>query len=357
MALKTPFYMPSIRAFSVACENPGDPAVGPAVRYRLGMFGHLRSILIAVAAAAALGCPLPPEEQCQNDLDCDEGKCVQNPESEQDDKVCAAACGPDDPCTDSEACINVASGGGACFEVDGNRPVNDACSLDTQCESGACEGDVGNRRCVEVCGSDGECSDGDTRCTLVPPRRVCLAPLDNKTTGEACDTPRQCASGYCINAPHVAESSFCADGCGNGESDCEGDNVCAELETGAHVCVPAAADGEPCIAAGICAGGRCVNDDGDNICASNCDDWSCATGFACLPAGDAPVCVPTTDDRAPGEDCDTHRDCSSGHCEHFATDSVDWGKICADTCIAEECGAETVCWEVDPGPSLCGPIP
>ena len=64
------------------------------------------------------------------------------------------------------------------------------------------------------------------------------------------------------------------------------------------------------------------------------------------------------DSRPAGEPCTSARECESGHCAHFATDTEELGTLCADPCAEDgTCGGGLVCWQDGAGTDVCGPSP
>lgn len=303
-----------------------------------------------------------PADECQESTDCDGGAlCVVETDGH---RACAAVCGADNPCPEGSACVED-DGVFACYEIVGDLALGEACAKDTECLSGACVGDeTAGMFCAQPCVVDDECPT-EQRCYVADQRKVCLEPLDDREAGEACTTPRECASARCVQLLE-GDDAICLDGCAPDEG-CTGPRNCVELETGAHVCVDYVPDGTACTTPIICQRGRCVADEGgDGVCTGPCgEDESCADGWACVEDDEgAPICMPLTDQKAAGEDCASARECASGHCARFATETEDFGTLCADPCIPganegeQTCAdEELVCWEVPEGPDLCGPFP
>lgn len=316
-----------------------------------------RGLLVVCIAWAALlpllACPPPPKQQseCDRDEDCDGNLICAGPDD--DVRACVAACGAENPCEAGYACMEV-GGRPGCFRIQGNLQVGEPCDDDTACASGACVGEKEEKRCVAMCAADLGCPD-ETGCYLVGPRKVCLAPLDDRAAGEACETPRQCASGRCVTAEHLGPGAFCADACAEADP-CSAGLVCVTLVIGAQVCVQPAEDGAPCTTPDICANGRCVADvGGESLCTGPCAaDGACANSWQCVEDDEgSPICMPPLDDRAVGEACASSRECLSGACARFG----DHGSLCAEPCVQGACEGELVCWETNPGEGYCGPVP
>ena len=309
------------------------------------------SLLVVVFASCSTA---PPDDEivCRDDDDCGEREvCV----TIDDEPACVLPCDLSNPCDGDQVCIDH-DGTGVCEPIRGDLVVGEPCGNDTECASGACAIEPGGPVCVMDCTAGQSCLSG-TRCLQSGPRLLCLSPLDDRVDGEACETPRDCLSSFCVKVPHQ-ETAVCAAGC---ETTCADGLVCVPIEAGGQVCVTAAEDGAPCESNAICAGGTCITDvDDTQYCVSACVDGDCATeGHACVTTTDgAEVCLPPLDDRAPGEACDGARDCASGHCGGFSTESEDFGDRCAEPCDDEgACDAGFTCWLTDVGPDLCGPIP
>jgi hypothetical protein len=270
-------------------------------------------------------------------------------------------CSATDPCNEGFACQIAEDGETAlCAELVESRAAGEACDNALQCASGACVGDD-EKTCVETCPGRAPCED-PLKCFLVEVNFVCLTPLDDRVSGEACDTPRQCASGYCVDVPHVGNPT-CFEPCED-DGSCPGDLGCHPLEFGGQVCVPLAEDGAACESDDVCAGGHCVKDTGQSgdplICASACGPFrSCDAGYACVDElGGEPLCAPLVDDRGLDESCDRPRQCLSGHCVTFDTGDGILGTLCAEPCgDSGTCPDDKICWEAESGPDVCGPIP
>ncbi|MBI1949596.1 MAG: hypothetical protein HYS27_28175 [Deltaproteobacteria bacterium] len=320
------------------------------------------SLAVVVVALAAGGCPTG--RNCAVNGDCDVDQvCVAD--DDEGTAVCAQPCAADLACTAGMACIERGDGSfeGACLVVTGTAEAGDACADDRECRSGACEG-TANPICVEQCTDDRTCDDAAKRCILDGIRRVCVPPTGDLAAGASCVDPRECASGTCVDPPDPVEGEpappVCADNCTQA-TDCprQGD-ACVRLLGGARACLEPLADGLACQASSACAGGFCLEDiDGALKCASACVDETCAEGFACVDDSDGyRVCLPQLDTRASGEPCTSARECASGHCAHFATETEELGTLCADPCGENDtCTDGLVCWTDDNGTNVCGPTP
>lgn len=326
-------------------------------RTRRGAAGHLRFHLPGLTGAWLLlitvlrmGCaPAGPPGACKSDDECAlPQRCLGT-----DDRFCGIPCGADRPCGAGFACV-AGTSAPSCERLEDDRPVGASCTADTECASGACVGDDDAARCVGLCQEDLSCGE-EERCFFVGLRTVCLSPLDDRATGESCETPRQCASGRCVALPHLGETGRCVAPCDENRS-CGEPEVCVALEIGTDVCVPAADDGVPCDGPAICAGGRCVADlDGVAICTESCGEGqSCDEGWSCVADADGQaVCMPRLDTRPDGVACDVSRECASGICARFA----DFGTLCASACAdMDACPEGQICWSSDAG-GLCGPLP
>ncbi|OGQ23579.1 MAG: hypothetical protein A2138_10345 [Deltaproteobacteria bacterium RBG_16_71_12] len=326
------------------------------------MYPLLGAAALAAAFAATTGCPT--QQSCQTDADCVDGLvCARD--DEENVSVCSRPCAADLPCEAGLACIERGDGSfeGACLVVNGEVEVGDPCSGDRECRSGACEGGA-NPVCVEQCTDDQTCEDAANRCILDSVRRVCVPPTGDLPAGEACVDPRECASGTCVDPPDPIEGDpappVCADNCSEATDCPRGGDACVRLQGGARACLAPLADGLTCQASSACAGGFCLEDvDGSLKCASACVADLCADGFACVDDTEGHrVCMPQLDTRAAGEPCTTARECASGHCAHFATETEELGTLCADPCGENDtCSGGLVCWTDDNGTDVCGPAP
>lgn len=332
------------------------PLAAPRGRSLLALCSPRWALVGALAGLLPLlACPTPPKPQseCDQDADCRGGDICVGPDD--DVRVCTAPCGADRPCQEGYACI-AEDGRPGCFRIEGTLQTGEACDEDTQCASGACVGEKEAKHCVELCAEDLSCPD-DQGCFLVGPRKVCLTPLDDRTAGEACETPRQCGSGRCVAVEHVGTGGFCVDACGEGGACASEGHACVTLDIGAQVCVPAAEDGTPCHTPEICQNGRCVTDvDGEAICTGVCGEGdTCAEGWTCVHDDEGtPICMPRLDDRQAGEPCESARECASGTCASFQGH----GALCAEPCGPDNtCPDGELCWETDSGTGLCGPPP
>ncbi len=330
----------------------------PPVRVLLPL--ALVVVTLAMAQCTCVGGG-PPDE-CATETDCAGGAvCVRELDGHL---ACAAVCGVENPCPEGSACVED-EGTFACLGIIGELELGEACGEDTECLSGACVGDdVAGHFCAKPCSADGECPSAQ-RCYVADQRSVCLEPLDDRAAGEQCETPRQCAGARCVQLLE-GDEAICLDGC-LPEQGCSGPRNCVELDTGAHVCVDHVPDGTACTSPIVCEHGRCIADvDGASLCTGPCGaDDTCAGGWVCVEDDEgAPVCMPLLDDKAAGETCSSARECQSGHCARFATETDDYGTLCADPCIEGDtpeqptCSDEAlVCWQVSEGPDLCGPFP
>lgn len=317
-------------------------------------------LLLPIAATLALFSACPPPNECADDTGCADGqRCV--PDGGR--LVCLASCNADRPCPNGQACVLEPSGDAAtCREIEGNLENRRECTEDTQCLSGACVGeDGGVKVCVAVCTDDADC--GEDRCFAVGPRQVCVTPLDDRDDGAACDSALECASTRCVVLPHIdPDEGRCVSACEDAQTCGEGEG-CAALVEGGQVCIVLAEGGEACFNDETCAEGSCVIDDAQNeaeICAGECDaDLACAAGFACVNDQEGIArCLPTIEQRDPGETCSSARECGSGFCGDFSSGGEGFGAECAVQCDdAGGCEGERVCYQTEVGPGLCGPIP
>lgn len=324
------------------------------------------SFVVAVVAATAVpsGCGTP---SCVLDDDCDTGfACVESPE-DPDLRVCRPACAADIRCPAGQACVKNEDGDleGVCLVLPGDKAPGEDCTDDLQCTTGACgpgtpDATENELICVETCDVETPCPDDALRCTLDGLQYVCVAPLDDRAAGEACDDPRECLSGTCVVRPAVdgaPADPVCADNCSATVPCQDPSRVCVRLEGGARACLEALEDGARCTSKDSCVGGFCIEDvDGKAVCASACVAGGCEDGFACVKDEDGnDVCMPALDDRADLEPCESARECASGHCVSFAGAGV----LCASPCgDGGTCPAELVCYlDANDAPTFCGPTP
>ncbi|MDP2340740.1 MAG: hypothetical protein Q8O67_07275 [Deltaproteobacteria bacterium] len=297
---------------------------------------------------ACAGCSCDAEVPCVDDGCGDEGLCSEG--------TCVAPCSLDAPCDDGFTCVKDASPQGShCLPITGDSDVDDACDDDQECASGACAAG----RCVATCTLDVPCPAA-LRCVLDGPRRLCVPPAGDLDDGALCSDSAECLSGTCVRPPiPVGEAAaVCAAAC-DVDHACDDDaDLCLALLDGGRACLPPLDDGAPCAGGDTCTGGFCIEDRAGPICASPCDNGTCAAAtFVCVDddEGNA-LCLPEFDSRADGEACTDRRECQSRTCGNF----VDGGtsvELCASPCPAEGCGPDRVCWEADVGDDLCGPIP
>jgi hypothetical protein len=330
-------------------------------------------IVVAMGAGAVLLVPLavssctPPSCDVGVAGECGEGEvCVEGAEGLGE---CTRACAADLRCPQGQACIARDDGSfeGACLAITGSFGRGEQCTGDRDCLSGACLGEDGTRVCVDVCSLDAPCSDAADLCTLEGLRRVCAPPLDDRAAGELCASPSECVSGTCVVPPgQDLADAICVDNCSPDLACTVEGEVCVRLTGGARACLTPLADGVPCQASSACAGGFCILDLDDQLkCASACDDGACAEGFACDVDNEGnQVCMPVfADPRPSGETCESPRECLSGHCARFnapefdGRPAIDFGTLCADPCVDEECSGDLVCWGDPEGTDVCGPDP
>jgi hypothetical protein len=316
------------------------------------------TVVVVVGLGLGIGCG--PGDQCAVDDECGAEQIC---EISDGARQCLDTCHADKPCPSGFACVlQPGEENAVCLGIIGDLEDRRECTLDTQCASGACVGEEdGVQACTSTCAGDEDCG-GDERCYVLAQRKICAPPLEDRPTGDGCDSPRECASARCVVLPHVdPDEGRCVDGCETDDTCGEGEG-CATLVLGGDVCVDLGDDGEVCANSDTCEGGICIIDtfqEGDEICTSSCGELEdCPEGFACVPDQDEfLVCMPVLEQGAAGDVCDSARDCASGHCGDFT--SGGFGPQCADPCDAQDqCADEDrVCYETDFGPNLCGPIP
>ncbi len=325
----------------------------------------LRAAVVVAACAllgalTVVGCTKPT---CVVNSECGDGLVCVDDGSSEGTRTCRRACAADLGCPGGQACLPRDDGllEGACLDVTGKKQVGDTCAGDLECGTGACSAPTADAVCVDVCDRDVPCADASTRCVLDGLRHICAAPTGDLATGESCVESSDCTSGTCVLPPE-SDQPVCVDDCA-ADADCTGDGIaCLRLVGGARACLPQLGDGVACQAASECHGGFCVEDvDGQKKCASACVDGGCADGFSCETDLDQnAVCVPVLDTRADGAACTQARECASGHCAHFVTDTDDLGTLCASPCNTDgTCDAPLACWQ-DPDPNgtdVCGPSP
>jgi hypothetical protein len=320
--------------------------------------------LLLVAALARCGCSGPdPGTPCETEEQCSGGEVCAEVEGRS---ICAEQCGDDNACPPGNACLDSPEGL-VCVGIAGDLPTGAKCLADTECASGMCHGSSdpdADRFCVDLCETDDTCADGQL-CYLADHRNACLTPHPNpEQAGGACpDGPIQCESRYCVRVEEDDSVGTCLDAC-EPATGCGGTLICVGLSDDDFVCVDPIADGEACTGPLRCEGGRCVeDDDGSRFCTGPCESHGdCAGDWLCVvTSGEDRICLSPTDTRAAGEECESARECASGHCARFSVPDAgpDFGTLCADPCDSDGSCADSslVCWDVDPDPDLCGPFP
>ena len=157
------------------------------------------------------------------------------------------------------------------------------------CDLGlVCISDGTSSYCARRCVGAVDCGDAHTCTRTAAGNRVCArGPVEGGEVagkGEACGPALGCAAGLtCVSQKGVRQ---CVGPCVDGT--CEAGAACAQLESGALVCVPADDGaptlGEPCDPAGLCAPGLlCLEDRGLRYCTRSCAQDDCGFGVTCVP--------------------------------------------------------------------------
>lgn len=245
---------------------------------------------------------------CQQDLDCQGGKCLELSVSGRAYRVCSKLCCAETDCPTQDSAGN----GVGCIEFYGanfcltdrifagtgvklQRAVGQACgpsANDNWCRSGLCRTDSGTRSCQATCCSNADC--GAFTCAFRPgfspgemAHHACERNLTGGTNNTPCSSELDCAAFMCIP---LGQQPFCADTCCTAR-DCPSGWACTQLESGqtrytnvGMACIPnsgGAPAGAACTVgvypnecqSGVCAAGTCRN--------PCCYDADCATTEAC----------------------------------------------------------------------------
>jgi len=305
---------------------------------------------------------------------------------------CGRACTSSADCA-GDTCVNITGVGGQCVRVSGRNPTctgtmggggPTGCRSDTDCapsdrcntSTGACEARpvVGGPLGAE-CGTAAECTSGlclagrcSQTCDWLTPTScpagflcsgeatgscgsgsgVCVAgDPGGGALGAACGASSECASGYCA-------SGTCSTPCiPGGAAGCADGYACQVGSLpGCGSCQQSGTLGDPCEMNDDCTSSLCAALTGDGFCTQLCDGaGSCPTGFSCLDAGGAQVCVP--DAGGLGSECATNEECLSGIC----ADEGD-ARYCTRLCDprATPCPTAFACVATsDPATRICRP--
>ncbi|MCC7109150.1 MAG: hypothetical protein IT382_07675 [Deltaproteobacteria bacterium] len=191
---------------------------------------------------------VPPTDEleagapCTDPRQCLAGTCIDPPDAadgEPRPPVCADNCSEAADCPrEGDACVRLVGGARACLE-----PLADgmSCQASSACAGGFCLEDIdGSHRCASAC-VDEACAEGFVCVSDTESNRVCMPQLETRSAGEACDSSRQCASGYCAHFKAGEEElgTLCADPCSDSGT-CEGGLVCwvDDSEGGTDLCGP-----------------------------------------------------------------------------------------------------------------------
>lgn len=295
-------------------------------------------------------------EPCTRDSDCLSGHCPSLP---GEARVCRDQCPAEGSCPEGQACSTV-DNARLCLPLLDRKPAGSSCAGSRECASGMCGVWSGatDGICVEPCPENEQCS-GNNVCAVingVSTKPYCVPAEDNRANGADCQTGRQCAGGRCMYwGRRLQCASGCAGGCGDG-------GTCVYQEQAGHACLVPLPAGSVCGANSECKDGVCYAVPNSGLCVAACGpDRHCDPGLGCASMDTTPpsrACVPLTDDRAAGQECQSELQCLSGRCARFATATVDGGQLCADPCDGGECTANLVCWGRQPDAGargLCGP--
>ncbi|AKT40663.1 hypothetical protein [Chondromyces crocatus] len=303
-------------------------------------------------------CKRSPGQTCSANVDCASGFCV-------DDRCCSTACygdcvscgNPQGQCTPLPlGTTDTCTGGAQCNGMGECRlPTGLLCMNGAQCLSGYCTDGV---CCNEVCGDACEsCAVPGLVGTCSPtaegqqddcnPGEVCHNGSCSGEGGSQCNSPSDCASGFCIdgvccatacNEPcHACDVTGSVGTCApdpleNGQQD-----TCSNVE----VCDDGACkrvDGQTCNAAAQCASDVCI----DGVCCATACNEAC---HACDVPGSVGTCSPdpSLDDQQ--DTCNPNELCSNGTCTADVGVACSVNSDCASGfCVDEVCCA-TACNE------------
>ncbi len=291
--------------------------------------GQTTASCAAPNACDGLGkCLLVAGSACTGASQCASGFCV-------DGLCCDGACGGT-----CQAC-NLVGRRGTCTPVAAGAPDPDTCAAPKSCDgSGSCK-----LTAAQACAANGECLSGFCAgglccdaacagpcesCSLAGNLGKCL-PVPAGLSAPACAAPRACdGAGVCklvaaqaCASPADCLSGFCVDGqcC---DSACTGICQACNVPNKLGSCTPVprgAADLDTCLAPAVCDGaGACLKVAGQSCAGpSECLSGSCVDGKCCEGA-----CASL------GQPCSDKSKCASGQC----VDGVCCEGACTGTCQA-----------------------
>jgi hypothetical protein len=226
------------------------------------------------------------------------------------------------PCVYGVDCCSNACNNGTCMKPPGCAPAGEACKGNAECCGQRCTtASDGKLRCElleacrvvgELCGMSADCCSGSCaagRCAPLPPCAANDGKPGNKTVGEPCNGPPDCATRYCDAKKRCAPIGGCAPQCERCDTNadcCAGS--CVADSSGVKRCASSGCgpDGEICSGdAQCCSSFNCTPDSASQVLrcerASACGDAgaSCAVpseccGGPCVPSPQALAFDPLT---------------------------------------------------------------
>lgn len=174
------------------------------------------------------------------------------------------------------------------------------------------------------------------------------------TSADRCLSDADCAAdARCVRAPD-AEAPACAAIC-DAQRPCASGTACMASIGDVAVCLPLGEDrpdGAPCDSDLECASGACEGEGADRLCRALCttpDD--CEGDLGCFLVGVRKVCLSVIDSREAGADCETPRQCASGHCVALYGQDRN---VCAAPCAGGEgCQSDQRCVRLEVGAEVC----
>jgi hypothetical protein len=308
---------------------------------------------VSICTPPVLAC-----DSCNDNQDCNAGKCVLFDEPTGQKGFCLDPCGALDSC----------AGGFGCQELDGTKlcyPTNESCTCRTNEDDGTVRG-CSNKNDIGTCIGNQTCdiATGWSDCTAsVPSIEICNGFDDNcnNSIDEGHSTPRECnktndlgtclgtetcvgSLGYVCNAAEPAvETCDAKDNNCDGVTD-EGFQTDGIYDTKLHC----GECGNNCNTAVSGGTGKCVVTDNVASCTVDVCDSGKVQVDAVTCVGFSTFC----------QTCTADADCSGGVCKTFAG-----GNFCTTPCTnAADCvSANTVCSDVDnldgsDGGTHCAPL-
>ena len=229
-------------------------------------------------------------EECEYDFDCLSGACV----GEEGGRFCTELCNADRSCDDDAKRCFVSDGKRVCLLPTGDAVVGEACETPTECASALCTASPGepdaSATCVPECSVESDCLEGFV---CVETDIGAFACVKGSEVGAPCNGDHVCLSGICLG-----ETDTCIAGCE--DYLCDDGFACVTLTSGERACAPRTddvAEGEPCESPRDCASGYCINFDTDaqsfgTLCADACPDAGCPAERVCWETDQVDVCGP-----------------------------------------------------------------